>query len=91
MKIDLTQNCAYLLRLTWAGGAETLLCDALTMLTTIDGHLRRREPRVQVQVLTNGLRWRIVPKKEMRALADAALQNATITLEENLNINFWFK
>lgn len=91
MKIDLTDQSAYLLRLTWAGGSETLLCDAIAMLTTIDAHLRRREPRVQVQVLTAGLRWRILPKKEVRALADAALHNSTITLEENLNITFWFK
>jgi hypothetical protein len=88
MKIELKKTPAYLLREGNLEGSP-VICDVDEMLRTLAASIRNDSgpPCNVVCVLGASLRWRILPKKEVRDLAqDAFVERAAILLDEYTTI-----
>jgi len=89
MQIELGACSAYLLRHTVTG--QLFICDGASAVKLIADALPGGIPYT-VQEMTRTLRWRMLPKKEIRELARVAhYDNNIITIEQFLSIDFWYK
>lgn len=94
MKVVLTEEPVYLLRDGNLAGAP-VLCSQDEMIKTLADSIRKTAglPCTVVNALGAGsMRWRILPKKEVRELAyKAHYEKQAIELEDYLQIDFFFK
>lgn len=93
MRIDLSEQPVYLLRDGNLAGAP-VICSQLEMIKTLADSIRRTAglPCTVVNAMGAGsLRWRILPKKEVRQLAADAHMAGELPLEDFLQIDFFFK
>lgn len=92
MKVVLTEEPVYLLRDGNLAGAP-VLCNQDEMIKMLADSIRRTSglPCTVVNQLGSSLRWRILPKQEVRSLAQKAYERQVIDLDDCLQIDFFFK
>lgn len=94
MKLLLKQETAYLLRGGNLAGTP-MLCSLDEMIKALADSIMRTPglPCTVVETLGAGsMRWRMLPKKQVRELARAAhYERNLIPLEDYLQIDFFFK
>lgn len=91
MQIKLGPQSAYLVK-TPAGAVH--VCDCLAMLNMLVDAIAADGQTVaisQVHELRPTLRFRMLPKREIRALAAAAHAENNLSLSGSLAIDFWYK
>lgn len=89
MNLELGPQSAFLLRRPNGG---TFLCDGLAMLRHLLEAIAAGKGVNVVHELRPTLRWRVLPKREIRELARLAhYDSGTIELDEFLTLDFWYK